>query len=145
MLKRREALMAGAGMLSSAWFGEGIALAAEEPAPANTAQAAFLQAVNGCIGAGQTCLQHCLQMFAGGDTSLAKCAEAVNLMLAMCRATGTFVVSDSRYRAQVIQLCTSVCGDCEHECRKHEKEHAICKACADACATTVKSAMLLSS
>ena len=142
MLKRREALIAGAGMLSSAWLGEQVVFAADTP-PAS-GQAGYLQALNACIGAGQTCLQHCFQLLQTGDTSLAKCAEAVNLMLAITKAAGTFVVGDSRYRAQIVQLTTSVCEDCEHECRKHEKDHPVCKSCADVCAASVRAAVLIS-
>jgi len=144
MLKRRDALIAGAGMLSSALLGEQVAVGADAPPPASDGRGAYLQALNGCIGAGQACLQHCLQLLGTGDTSLAKCAEAVNLMLTMTKAAGTFVVTDSRYRAQIIQLTTSVCEDCERECRKHEKEHAVCKACADVCAAAVRAAVLIS-
>ncbi len=146
MLKRRDALIAGAGVISSAFFGEREVLAADQPPAASSGagSSAFLNAVAICVGTGNACLQHCFAMFGAGDTSLAKCADSVNLMLAICRATGVVAAGDSRYRAQMVQLCSAVCEDCEKECRKHEKEHAICKTCADACAAVVKAAVMIS-
>lgn len=143
MLKRREALMVGAGAISAAMLAKSSAMAADAPA-GGAGNAAFLSAVAGCINAGNICMDHCLTMFSAGNTSLAQCAESVNQMLAICQATGVIGASQSRYRAQMVQLCSAICTDCEKECRKHEKEHAICKACADACAAVVKAAVMIS-
>jgi Cys-rich four helix bundle protein (predicted Tat secretion target) len=147
MVKRREVLLAGSGMLASAVLGERAVSAAEPQPHAHGAlpagTAAFTRAVAACVDTGNACLQHCLDAFATGDKTLAACADAVNQMLAICRAAGVIAVGGSRHRAQAIQLCSAICGDCEKECRKHEAEHAVCKACAEACAATVKAALLV--
>jgi Cys-rich four helix bundle protein (predicted Tat secretion target) len=37
-----------------------------------------------CVAAGLVCMDHCLQTFVAGDTSLAACAREVDLMLSTC-------------------------------------------------------------
>lgn len=91
-----------------------------------------------CRTAGEACLAHCLELLAQGDTTMAACAQNVNQMLAVCDALGRLAAQQSKYTPRLAALTADLCKDCEAECRKHEKEHAECKACADACAACLK-------
>jgi hypothetical protein len=66
-------------------------------------------------------------------------------MLAVCRAAGPLAYADSKHLGALARLFADVCGDCGTACRKHEGRHAICKACADACAKTAAAAKKLAS
>jgi len=142
MLDRRDLLRIGVGLVAFA----GVAGAAEENASqpgatgSNEKQQALAKAIAQCITAGDTCLDHCLTILGTGDTSLAECGKAVRNMLAVCNATQILVTGKPAYITPAVQLCIDACTDCERACRKHEDRHAICKACADACAATVKAA-----
>jgi len=143
MLDRRDVLRAGLAFTAFA----GVAHAAEETTqkpPAaqgpTEAQQVLAKAIGQCVEAGNVCLEHCLNLLGRGDTSLAECAKSVRDMLAVCSAAQALVVSNSRHVKPTVQLCVDVCTDCERASRKHETHHAVCKACADACAATVKAA-----
>lgn len=140
--EERRKLIIGAGVLGAAVaLGNsplaGLASAAEAPkteAPkkASGKRGAMIEAIRGCVSAGDECLAHCLDSFKAGDTAMAECAASVTQMLAFCEAHGKLVSLDSKYVKELCQLAINICGDCEKECRKHEK-HPPCKACADAC------------
>ena len=91
-----------------------------------------------CIKKGETCNQHCIDLFKAGDTSVAACADSVQEMLASCTAMSKLAAYNSRHLNAFMKVCINVCEDCEKECRKHEDKHAECKACADSCADCVK-------
>ena len=61
-------------------------------------------------------------------------------MLAICRAVGPMVHAGSTHLSALAHVCRDTCADCERECRKHEKHHAICKECAEACERVVSAA-----
>jgi len=86
-----------------------------------------------CIKDGQVCIDHCIELFKSGDTSVAKCADTVQEMLAICTALSQFASYQSKYLQALAKVCIDVCQDCEDECRKHAEKHAACKACADSC------------
>ncbi|GAV21314.1 hypothetical protein MMIC_P2297 [Mariprofundus micogutta] len=90
-----------------------------------------------CVATAEACIDHCLDSFKSGDTTLADCAISVQETMAFCTAHAKLASYNSKYLKAMIDLGIQVCGDCEKECRKHEK-HASCKACADACATCIK-------
>ncbi len=85
-----------------------------------------------CVMAGEACLQHCLDTFIGGDTTLAVCAKKVTDLISVCRSLQELAAANSTHVKALAKVTLAVCLDCEKECRKHEK-HATCKACADAC------------
>lgn len=91
-----------------------------------------------CIRAGDDCIHHCLMEFKAGDTAMADCARAVMETSAFCTAHAKLMSLDSAHLKEMCELSIKMCGDCEKECRKHEKKHATCKACADACAACIK-------
>ncbi len=92
------------------------------------------EAARHCVAAGDACLSHCLALFTAGDTSVAACAKSVYQMSAMCQALARLASAGSPHLPAFAKVCREVCLDCEKECRKHEKEHAECKACAESCA-----------
>jgi Cys-rich four helix bundle protein (predicted Tat secretion target) len=144
MMNRRDLLLIGAGAIAMEAVGVGIASAAEgAPKSADApglAHSAFRKTAQGCVDAGTACLQHCLILLGKGDTSLAECAQAVNEMLAVCKAIGPLAAADSKHLKSAARLCLDVCTDCEKACRPHIDHHAVCKACAEACTTTIAEA-----
>ena len=91
-----------------------------------------------CVKAGQDCIQHCLEHFKKGDTSLADCAASVSEMVVFCTTLSGLSAFKSKRLAAFAKLCGQSCRDCEVECRKHEDTHPICKRCAEACAECSK-------
>jgi len=91
-----------------------------------------------CVKKGQACIEHCLELFKIGDTSVAECANTVQEMLAICTAISQLASYRSKYLPDLAKVCINVCEDCENECRKHEKMHAACKACANSCEECIK-------
>jgi Cys-rich four helix bundle protein (predicted Tat secretion target) len=91
-----------------------------------------------CVTKGEICIEHCLQLFKAGDTSVAECAETAHEMLASCTAMGKLASYDSRHLKDFMRVCIGVCEDCEKACREHENKHAECKACADSCADCIR-------
>jgi Cys-rich four helix bundle protein (predicted Tat secretion target) len=123
----------GLGTLAAAVGGSPFAnLAYAEEQRKGGKREAMIDAIHGCVKTGEACLSHCLDSFKTGDTAMANCAASVTEMLAFCTAHGRMASLDSKYTKEMCQLAIKVCGDCEKECRKHEK-HPPCKACADAC------------
>lgn len=86
-----------------------------------------------CVMLGEACIDHCLDLLAQGDKSLAACAKSVEQLLAICNALRQMATYKSAHVPRLAKLAMDVCKECETECRKH-KEHEACRACADACA-----------
>jgi Cys-rich four helix bundle protein (predicted Tat secretion target) len=131
-MNRREVMQAGVGVAAV-----GVALragAAEPTATAGAASATLIDTAFACIKVGQACQQHCLDLLAKGDTSLAECATTIAAMLPMCEALAAVAVQRSPQLKALAAVCGRVCRDCEKACRKHESHHAICKQCAESCA-----------
>lgn len=135
MLTRREMMAAGAAVLVA----QAVPAAGAESSGAGKA-AALAAAASECVRAGEACLQHCLDLLAKGDTSIAECAQTVNQMLAVCRAVGPLADAGGTHLPAMAQLCQAVCTDCAAACRKHADHHAICKTCMEACERTVAAA-----
>ncbi len=98
-----------------------------------------------CVAAGEACLAHCLVLLADGDKAMAECAQSVNQLLAVCTALQKLAAQQSKFTKAFAKQALEVCTDCEKSCRKHEKKHAECKACADACAACAKECKALTS
>jgi Cys-rich four helix bundle protein (predicted Tat secretion target) len=97
------------------------------------AYAGLASAAYHCSQTGDACIAHCLVSFKAGDTTLAACAASVEEMMAACESMAKLASLNSRHVKAEAAVCKAICEDCEKECRKHEKQHAICKDCADAC------------
>ena len=94
----------------------------------------LFDAASNCVKAGLVCIDHCMQAFAAGDTTLASCARARDQMLSTCGTLAKLASVRSSYLAAMAKVALAVCQDCETECRKHADKHAACKACGEACA-----------
>ena len=101
---------------------------------AASAHAALSEAARHCVSSSEACMSQCLQLLTQGDTSLAACAKSVYQMSAICEALARLASANSEHLAEFAKVAHAICLDCEKECRKHENEHATCKACADSCA-----------
>lgn len=91
-----------------------------------------------CMKTGQACLDHCIDLFKQGNTSVADCADKVTEMLAMCNALSQMASYQSKHLAQVAKVCAAVCKDCKKACDKHADKHQACKACAESCEDCIK-------
>ncbi len=91
-----------------------------------------------CVKTGQACLDHCIDLFKMGDTSVADCADKVTEMLAMCNALSQMASYQSKHLAAVAKVCAAVCKDCKKACDKHADKHEACKACAESCEECIK-------
>lgn len=100
--------------------------------------AKMIAALHECMRTGDTCISHCLMEFKAGDTAMADCAKVVLESGAFCAAHAKMVSLGSARMKEMCELSIKICGDCEKECRKHEKKHSSCKDCADACAACIK-------
>jgi Cys-rich four helix bundle protein (predicted Tat secretion target) len=91
-----------------------------------------------CVGRGEVCLDHCIQLLATGDTALKYCIRTVSAMLPMCAALSRLAALDAQRLKDVAKVCIDVCADCEKECRRHQDQHPACKACAVSCADCIQ-------
>ena len=137
-MNRRELLGVAAGGASFA-VAANKALAEERDhmdhgAHADLPHAKLSEAARNCVSAGDLCLSHCLALFTKGDTSLAACAKSAYQMAAMCEAVARLASANSEHLPELAKVAHVTCLECEKECRKHETEHAICRACAESCA-----------
>ena len=140
-MDRRHWLSTLSALGTVAWAGAGLAQTPDEHAHHHHTQPAPLQslaaATSDCVGKGQVCLNHCLMLLGQGDKSMAGCASAVNQMLALCQALGNLANQQSKLVPALAKVALEACQTCEQECRKHENEHAECKACAESCALCI--------
>ena len=128
-MNRRGVIAAGAALVTIS----GSALAQTSHGD-NAAVPSLFDAANNCVKAGLVCSDHCLQVFAAGDVSLAACARAVDQMQSLCGTLAKLASLRSSYLPAMAKVALIGCQDCETECRKHVDKHPPCKACAEACA-----------
>ena len=98
-----------------------------------TDYSALIKIANECAQHGDECIDHCIELFKTGDTSLAKCADTVNEMIVMCTALAKMATYDSKQVKAVAKVCMDVCQVCADECGKHADKHPNCKACEQSC------------
>jgi len=98
----------------------------------------MIAALHECMRTGDDCLQHCLMEFKSGDTEMTDCARLVIETGAFCSAHAKLATMNSANMKELCELNIKFCSACEKECRKFEKKHSTCKACADACASCIK-------
>lgn len=102
---------------------------------------ALIDAAQVCMGKGEVCMAHCIDMMKAGDTSMADCMQSVQAMLPMCATLARLSALEAKRLKAFVAVCRDVCLDCAAECKPHAKEHAVCKACmesCEACATECK-------
>lgn len=143
--EQRRAMLKGAGALgatalAATALGSGAMAAGMEGHHHHVTGGKHLElakSLHHCVATAEACIDHCLDSFKTGDTSLADCAISVQETMAFCTAHAKLASYNSKYLKAMIELGLEVCSDCEKQCRKHEK-HPECKACADACAACIK-------
>jgi len=64
---------------------------------------------------------------------MAICAIRVSDMVAACTAIEQLAIYNSPHLPKMAKVVMDICKDCEKECRKFEKEEAICKETANSC------------
>lgn len=142
-MNRRDMLLTTGSMVVSASIGAlacgGRNATAQTPASAarGNGDPALAEAAYACIGKGQACLAHCINMLSAGDTSMAGCAPAVHDMHAVMQGLAAAAASGSRHLKELARVAMEFCKDCEAECRKHAGHHAVCKECMEACQRTI--------
>jgi Cys-rich four helix bundle protein (predicted Tat secretion target) len=99
---------------------------------------AVIDTANDCIGKGEICIAHCIDLMKGGDTAMADCMKTVSAMMPMCAALVRLAVLDNKRLKELVAVCKDVCADCEAECKKHAEKHAVCRACMDSCTACIK-------
>lgn len=129
-MNRREFVLA-AGSLTVA----GASAAAPDAGVSGDPGSRLVTVASECIEAGERCQAHCFQQFAAGDTSLARCAQSVTLMLAMCRTLVTAAAQGSPRLKDIARVCGQTCRDCEAACKQHAGHHELCRQCMEACRT----------
>ncbi len=72
----------------------------------------LMAAAETCMTKGHACLNHCINTFKGGDTSLVSCAVLVQETIAACNALAQLSASAAHTKA-FANACAGVCGDCE--------------------------------
>ena len=132
-MNRRDVIGAAIGGATLAFTIEK-AFAAEGHQHGGADHAALIEAARLCVSSGDACMSHCLGLFARGDTTTAACAKSVYQMNSVCEALARLASMKSEHLGAFAKVAHATCLDCEKECRKHENEHAACKACAEACA-----------
>jgi Cys-rich four helix bundle protein (predicted Tat secretion target) len=152
-MERRELLMGGAALATAAFANLGLAAGQGEQHKheeheheehdehmhhSSGKYKALVNSAADCVHIGEECLNHCLTMLSTGDKELGECSKSVNQLLATCDALMKLAAQESVYTPKMAALAGQVCKDCEAECRKHEKKHGLCKACADSCAACYK-------
>lgn len=111
----------------------GFAIAEAASAPSAGTDEALLNAALECVKRGELCSAHCVMLLGQGDKTLAECQRRVRETVAVCGALASLAAQGSAVTGKLAAVALEVCRSCEQECRKHEKQHAICKDCAEAC------------
>lgn len=99
----------------------------------NNPHAKLIEATGTCIEKGNLCLTHCIQLLGEGKTEMSACAKSVMQMLTTCTALQELASQESTHVKELAKLASTVCKECEVECKKHADKHQACKDCLDAC------------
>ena len=135
----RRKMLLGATALT-ATLASGKAFASSDHANHHMASAdkGLIDAALGCVKAGNTCVDHCIELVKNNDTSIGDCLDAVTSMLPMCTTLSKLAANQSRHLAAFAKVCIEVCEDCRQECKRHADKHPECKACMESCETCIK-------
>lgn len=90
-----------------------------------------------CLTAGEGCLRHCFGMLSMNDTSMASCAKTSYDMITACTALQSLAAVNSSHVPALARAVAAICLDCQKQCEKFP-DVTECKACAEACAVTIK-------
>jgi Cys-rich four helix bundle protein (predicted Tat secretion target) len=111
---------------------------------------ALLDALSTCVARSQLCAAHCQTQLASGAKEFARCAAAVDDMLAVAAATQSLVARRSSSAKKLAELCAAICKDCSAGCLEHKPHwthgmHLECKACMEACDACAKACVAFAS
>jgi Cys-rich four helix bundle protein (predicted Tat secretion target) len=98
----------------------------------------LIEAASDCVAKGQVCIDHCLMLLADGDKEMAACARSVLQTMALCSSLQQLASYQTPQLKALAKVAMDACKECEDECRKHEKKHAVCRDCAESCAACYK-------
>lgn len=87
-----------------------------------------------CANAADACVAHCEELLRQGDKSIANCLKTSSQVAIVCGSLRSLAARNADLTPQMAKVALKACKDCEAECRKHEKTHAVCKTCGDSCA-----------
>jgi Cys-rich four helix bundle protein (predicted Tat secretion target) len=143
-MNRRDLLQTGF-VLGAAMIATTASADDKHPSPpsGSDARMALLDALAICGAKGQLCAAHCQTQLASGAKEFARCAAAVDDMLAVIAATQSLVARRSASARKLADLCAAVCKDCSAACLEHKAHwahgmHVECKACMEACDACAK-------
>lgn len=141
-MNRRELLLGGMALAGATILGQAQAAEHEhmmhEHHHASPGNAALAASAADCIQKGQACLSHCLVLLGQGEKDMARCAQSVNQMLALCGALQQLANQNSKLLPKLAALAMDACNQCEEACKKHADKHEECKVCGESCAACAK-------
>jgi Cys-rich four helix bundle protein (predicted Tat secretion target) len=143
MMKNRRQFVVGGALaglgLTFTKLGEGIAFAADTKAKkASGPHADLVASVTECLKTGEACAAHCQKQLAAGNTMFAKCAQATDEMLTLCRSMLHLASTGSALSPKLAAVCAEACKSCADACGEHKAHfsqgmHLECKACMESC------------
>ena len=89
----------------------------------------LMAALHECATACELCFSASLRQEHIND--LGDCIRFTAECAKVCRLTESLLASESRFTAELVDVCSDVCAGCARECEQHEHKH--CKICAAAC------------
>jgi Cys-rich four helix bundle protein (predicted Tat secretion target) len=110
-------------------------------APRDPKLAAVVEAAQGCVGAGEACIRHCVDLLGQGDTSLEDCLRSVLETSAVCTSlvrVASYANAPTPTLRAYVAACARYCRDCAEVCEKHAEHHEPCKLCMEACERCAK-------
>lgn len=97
-----------------------------------------VEAAGKCVAAGQLCLQHCIALLAGGDTTMGDCARSTADMVAVSQATQALAAGNSPQLKALAAVALASVTRCAEACSAHAGKHAACKTCGERCEEAAK-------
>ena len=128
-MNRRHVMTHGSALLIALASGSVVEAASQQQLPVDEK---LIDAAVECAKRGEICSAHCTTLLEQGDRSLAECQRRVDETVAVCQTLASLAAQGSPLMPRMAALVVDACNACEKECLEH-KEHAVCKACADAC------------
>ncbi len=95
----------------------------------------------GCIAAGQRCLEHCIAKIQAGDLSVTDALLPIQEMLALSKTVSQYATFKSRHLRRLVGIYMMVCSDCEEQCAKRRAQNAAFADCAQACGAAIRESL----
>ncbi len=135
----RRAVMVGGAVIGGAALAATVTQSANATASGSAARLnqSLINSMLDCVKFGQMCIDHCIESFKQGDTSLAECLSSVQQMHAACSGGAQIASLNSPHLKLYLNAALAICQACEAECRKHADSHPECKDCSESCSHCV--------